>query len=267
VRINDLSSHHQNQRFIIVVGPCDAPIRGSRSVPIEIMSKPRAPEAAPGAPNGGASQSPEPSFDRVIKVDPAEQAPRGGKRPAPPASSESSQMPPPKRPCDQGASLLSQLADVTDPAPTPTRQVDVILTLLEGLSQEAQADLYARLGTSLQRRRGVDSIGEARGDGAELAPKPRRLRPLVKALMAFRQGAKKAQLERSAFVGVADRVPTWVTDVLDKLPSEEQLALSEEQLEAFFDDSSGRSILDILSPRFHSTADGGDSPDRSPDRD
>ena len=41
VRINDLSSHHQNQRFILVAGPADAPIRGSRSVPIEIMSKPR----------------------------------------------------------------------------------------------------------------------------------------------------------------------------------------------------------------------------------
>lgn len=45
VRINDLSSHHQNQRFILVAGPADAPIRGSRSVPIEIMSKPRLEDA------------------------------------------------------------------------------------------------------------------------------------------------------------------------------------------------------------------------------
>ena len=40
-RVTRIGSHHQNQRFIIVIGPSDAPIRGSRSVPIEIMSKPR----------------------------------------------------------------------------------------------------------------------------------------------------------------------------------------------------------------------------------
>ncbi|KAK7231820.1 hypothetical protein SO694_00082051 [Aureococcus anophagefferens] len=40
VRVNDLSSRHQNQRFVLVAGPRDAPVRGSRSVPIEILSKP-----------------------------------------------------------------------------------------------------------------------------------------------------------------------------------------------------------------------------------
>ncbi|KAH8045329.1 hypothetical protein JL720_16747 [Aureococcus anophagefferens] len=38
VRVNDLSSRHQNQRFVLVAGPRDAPVRGSRSVPIEILS-------------------------------------------------------------------------------------------------------------------------------------------------------------------------------------------------------------------------------------
>jgi len=38
VRINDLSRHHENRRFVIVAGPDDAPIRGSRSVPIKIAS-------------------------------------------------------------------------------------------------------------------------------------------------------------------------------------------------------------------------------------
>eukprot|EP00635_Sarcinochrysidales_sp_CCMP3193_P011482 CAMPEP_0118904898 /NCGR_PEP_ID=MMETSP1166-20130328/9176_1 /TAXON_ID=1104430 /ORGANISM="Chrysoreinhardia sp, Strain CCMP3193" /LENGTH=666 /DNA_ID=CAMNT_0006844165 /DNA_START=438 /DNA_END=2438 /DNA_ORIENTATION=- len=57
VRINDLSSHHQNQRFIIVIGPADAPIRGSRSVPIEIMSKPRVDSEAAAAQAQSAAAS------------------------------------------------------------------------------------------------------------------------------------------------------------------------------------------------------------------
>ena len=107
VRINDLSSHHQNQRFILVAGPAEAPIRGSRSVPIEIMSKPRL-------------------EDKVKEEKPSRKRASGGDGPASKRAALDVNASTP-------STLLAALSAVTDPNPTPQRQADLACTLVSAL--------------------------------------------------------------------------------------------------------------------------------------
>lgn len=148
VRINDLSSHHQNQRFIIVIGPADAPIRGSRSVPIEIMSKPRVDSEHPATDEARLAskrsltdvddtRSPgQPPMKRAITDGSATDVSRPMSRSIDPSS----------------IPLLSALAAVTDPSPSPKRKVDLAIKLLEGFDDPELVDLYDRLGTLLKQR-------------------------------------------------------------------------------------------------------------------
>lgn len=288
VRINDLSSHHQNQRFIIVIGPSDAPIRGSRSVPIEIMSKPRIdPEMQQQHAHAQASVTLDAvgakrAIEDVSSMD-------GNHHPAKRLAMASAEpLEPAPRPT--GAALLSALVLVTDPLPTARRQVDLILALLEGLEPQDQLDLHERLGEKIARRAASSTEGgECESDSADDPARrgPRQLRPIVKAILAFKQLQADAKARREASkqaaqpleagtsslsappggalaVGGASAVggagfktddatvPGWVKDAVEsgRLPPHDQLALSEEQLEDFFvDESSGLSILDIVSPR------------------
>jgi len=225
VRINDLSSHHQNQRFVLVAGPADAPIRGSRSVPIEIMSKPRLDERG-----GGSAPAPAAASKRKSK---------GGE----PAA---------KRHAGEAAapSLLSALAAVTDPAPTPERQAEVTVTLLQGLPAAVKNTVAERLLKSLEPRvkmalfdrlaedLGLSAAAEVSSEGGDeaaaapgaAAPKPRqRFKSLAKAIVEFKRNELGHRRVRDAAGG--------------------DYALSEDELRNFFVDDGGSNLFDALSPR------------------
>ena len=149
---------------------------------------------------------------------------------------------------------------------------------------------HERLGEKIARRAASSTEGgECESDSADDPARrgPRQLRPIVKAILAFKQLQADAKARREASkqaaqpleagtsslsappggalaVGGASAVggagfktddatvPGWVKDAVEsgRLPPHDQLALSEEQLEDFFvDESSGLSILDIVSPR------------------
>jgi len=233
VRINDLSSHHQNQRFILVAGPQDAPIRGSRSVPIEIMSKPRldqgggdaasqdgrAPGKRPRGADGGADGGGAP----------------GAKRAAAAAAPAAASLP-----------YAAALASVTDPRPTPARQVDLTVALLQGLPDKVRAAVAEKLAKSLDARTKMallDALAEdvrttaerSRAPPAAPPPQPRaRFKSLAKAIVEFKRNEKQGARTRGpGDAGLND-----------------SLGLSAEQLEAFFvDEVSGANLFNDLTPR------------------
>lgn len=233
IRINDLSSHHQNQRFVLVAGPADAPIRGSRSVPIEIMSKPRLDERA-SAP-----------------------APAAAKRKAKGAAEPS-----PKRHAAEAAapSLLSALAAVTDPNPTPERQAEVTLTLLQGLPAAVKNTVAERLLKSLEPRvkmalfdrlaedLGLSAAAEVSSEGGEDAAgadappaQPRqRFKSLAKAIVEFKRNELGHRRARDA--------------------AGHDYALSEDELRNFFVDEGGSNLFDALSPRGGEAAPAAEAP-------
>jgi hypothetical protein len=236
VRINDLSSHHQNQRFILVAGPADAPIRGTRSVPIEIMSKPRVADAADA---GGAAD------------DGHRPAPRGTRARTDGDAGEPG--PAPKRTAAAAPPLLAALAAVTDPSPTPARQVDLACCLLDGLPPQVKAAVADRLARSLDTRTkmalldalaedvraGAPDAQDAAGRPAPAPAKPRvRFKSLAKANVEFKRNEKGAKAKRE----------TGFND---------SLGLSAEQLESFFSDDGGAALFNDLTPR---SADGGGTP-------
>lgn len=179
VRINDLSSHHQNQRFIIVIGPADAPIRGSRSVPIEIMSKPRVDSDASSSNQQQQQQAnaPPPTLPASLGVPgpptvvPVEMHP-GLKRSlgdAPPAVTSA---PAQKRQFTEAdaramgsGTMLTTLVAMTDPAPTRQRKLDLIVTLLSGLPRDELEDLHRCISTKLLGLPTAQSNGGPGGPG------------------------------------------------------------------------------------------------------
>jgi len=278
VRINDLSSHHQNQRFIIVIGPADAPIRGSRSVPIEIMSKPRVDSDHP------STEEARLGAKRTLTSE--EGADRGSA--APPLKrtmTETSHV------TESPVPLLSALAAITDPAPSPERKIELILKLLEALDDPELVDLADKLIKRVADR-GLDDKLPARPpsraadddlvqpaepppqshtpppqppqqqqqpppppppqatpseDGADEPPsaKPRKLQPLVKAMLAFRKNAREAAAKNAGGGPPPPEMPPWVNSILDRFPNDENLNLSEDQLREFFvDDDSGLTFLE-----------------------
>ncbi|KAJ8614464.1 hypothetical protein CTAYLR_000839 [Chrysophaeum taylorii] len=169
VRINDLSSHHQNQRFIIVIGPADAPIRGSRSVPIEIMSKPRvdsehpADDARLGAKrsladdgDGGKGSSGVPPLKRTMTEASAAGSTEGANQGR---SLDPSSIP-----------MLSALAAWTDPSPPPERKIEVIVTLLDGLDDQEKLDVYNRLGARLKDRNLLSAANRSSNNNNSSSP-------------------------------------------------------------------------------------------------
>ena len=198
VRINDLSSHHQNQRFIIVIGPADAPIRGSRSVPIEIMSKPRVDSdntsivmptisaVDTGAPNLLLQQSRYGNPAVLSAHHPATSSSSNVASNKRILSSDASvMMPVAKRQQLTDASIVSTLAGLTDPQPTRRRKLDLILTLLSGLQRDEIEELHSRIKTTLLDASSQVSLSNSsNGDGTGLlqvnennavAPPPMRL--------------------------------------------------------------------------------------------
>mmetsp|Transcript_16647 Transcript_16647/g.51845 ORF Transcript_16647/g.51845 Transcript_16647/m.51845 type:complete len:381 (-) Transcript_16647:16-1158(-) len=234
VRINDLSSHHQNQRFVLVAGPADAPIRGSRSVPIEIMSKPRLEDR-----KDDSSKTPAPA--------PSKRKASGGAGPAS-KRGKGAEAPPPPPP------LFSALAAVTDPNPTPQRQADLTVSLLEGLPAAVKNTVAERLLKSLEPRvkmalfdrlaedlglsaaaEGASEVSEgdasadAAAPAAAAASKKGRFKSLAKAIVEFKRNELGHRRQRDA--------------------TGADYALSEDELRNFFVDDSGSNIFDALSPR------------------
>lgn len=233
VRINDLSSHHQNQRFVLVAGPADAPIRGSRSVPIEIMSKPRLEDR-----KDDSSKTPAPA--------PSKRKASGGAGPASKRGKGAEAPPPPP--------LFSALAAVTDPNPTPQRQADLTVSLLEGLPAAVKNTVAERLLKSLEPRvkmalfdrlaedlglsaaaEGASEVSEgdasadAAAPAAAAASKKGRFKSLAKAIVEFKRNELGHRRQRDA--------------------TGADYALSEDELRNFFVDDSGSNIFDALSPR------------------
>ena len=210
VRINDLSSHHQNQRFILVAGPADAPIRGSRSVPIEIMSKPRL-------------------EDKVKEEKPSRKRASAGDGPA----SKRAAL---DVPASTPSTLLAALSAVTDPNPTPQRQADLACTLLSALPAPVKHTVAERLLRSLEKPVKMAIFDKLAADlqldggdaqASKKGPRPK-FKSLAKAIVEFKRnelGHKRARSEEG--VGV----------------------LSEDELRSFFVDEGGGSLFDSLSPR------------------
>ena len=210
VRINDLSSHHQNQRFILVAGPADAPIRGSRSVPIEIMSKPRL-------------------EDKVKEEKPSRKRASGGDGPASKRAALDVNASTP-------STLLAALSAVTDPNPTPQRQADLACTLLSALPAPVKHTVAERLLRSLEKPVKMAIFDKLAADlqldggdaqASKKGPRPK-FKSLAKAIVEFKRnelGHKRARSEEG--VGV----------------------LSEDELRSFFVDEGGGSLFDSLSPR------------------
>lgn len=207
VRINDLSSHHQNQRFILVAGPADAPIRGSRSVPIEIMSKPRLEDAK-------KSEEKKPRKRGAVTAD----------------------QPSPKRAAlnvsgSAPSTLLAALSAVTDPHPTPARQTDLTLTLLDGLPAQVKNTVAERLLRSLDKPVKMaifDSLAaDLQLDAEPTSPKG----------------------PRSKFKSLAKAIVELKRNELGHKRSREAGMLSEDELRSFFVDEGGDSLFESLSPR------------------
>jgi len=156
VRINDLSSHHQNQRFIIVIGPADAPIRGSRSVPIEIMSKPRVENTTTSGNNSTTTEKGE----NIENSGSLTSALHESKRKALDASHQDSNQSTnklQKTTTDSSQvsvqkNMLAALVNFTDPNPPRERKLDLILMLLTGLPTDEQKEVYQRLGNKLRQQ-------------------------------------------------------------------------------------------------------------------
>ena len=227
VRINDLSSHHQNQRFILVAGPADAPIRGSRSVPIEIMSKPRVEDKGDAEPAGGK---------RALEGDGGGDGPDAKRLALPQAGLGAA---------GGQQSLFAALAAVTDPNPTPERQVDLSVALLDGLAPAVKAGVAAKLAVTLDKKAKMQLLdllaNDLKFDGAPVdagdgdKPKPKhRLKSLAKAIVEFKRNEKGGRVRRAG----------------DTIGGPNGEVLSEEQLNAFFvDEESGINIFDTLSPK------------------
>lgn len=161
VRINDLSSHHQNQRFIIVIGPADAPIRGSRSVPIEIMSKPRVDSDHPSsAVNNSANDALSVGGNKRSMDDDKAGVPPLKRSAIDAATAAAESVSAPNSSAAAAVSVLSALAAVTDPSPSPERKIEVILTLLDALEDTELIDLYEKIATRLRDRGCIDLMDD-----------------------------------------------------------------------------------------------------------
>jgi len=138
--------------------------------------------------------------------------------------------------------LFAALAAVTDPNPTPARQVDLAAALLDGLAPQVKNSVAERLFLSLEPRAQMalfDKLAEtlrataAAGAGAppETCKPRQRFKSLAKAIVEFKRNELGHRRKREG-------------------SSEDDYALSEEQLRQFFvDDASGMNIFDSLSPR------------------
>ena len=142
-------------------------------------------------------------------------------------------------------SLFAALAAVTDPNPTPERQVDLSVALLDGLAPAVKAGVAAKLAVTLDKKAKMQLLdllaNDLKFDGAPVdagdgdKPKPKhRLKSLAKAIVEFKRNEKGGRVRRAG----------------DAIGGPNGEVLSEEQLNAFFvDEESGINIFDTLSPK------------------
>ncbi|KAH8052692.1 hypothetical protein JL721_10811 [Aureococcus anophagefferens] len=240
VRVNDLSSRYQNQRFVLVAGPRDAPVRGSRSVPIEILSKPSR-AADRGGDDAASARSRSPVGAGDAKRGPADGPPAapGAKRPGAAAA--------PRRSCGSGRWR-------TGPDPTPERQADLAVALLGGLAPGVRALVAEKLAASLgdtararaargrRRRQGRAAkikIKDKKKDKKEARrpprprPRPRRMRRPAPQKDKKKEKKKKDK-EREAEEEVEEeKNDEWAVDnTLEEVLQEEGERMNEEMRKA-----------------------------------